>query len=57
VGQLVAVVDLGWRDAKVGVDYGGKHHRMTRSQFARDIRRHAEVTELGWDDVRRTDED
>lgn len=56
-GQLVAVVDLGWRDIKVGVDYDGKHHRMTRSQFARDIRRHADVTELGWDDVRITAED
>ncbi|GAB7070274.1 hypothetical protein H7J06_25275 [Mycobacterium hodleri] len=56
-GQLVAVVDLGWRDLKVGVDYEGKHHRMTRRQFARDIRRHADLTELGWDDVRITAED
>jgi hypothetical protein len=55
--QLVAVLDMGWRDIKVGVDYDGKHHRMTRSQFARDIRRHADVTELGWDDVRITAED
>jgi hypothetical protein len=56
-GQLVAVLDMGWRDIKVGVDYEGKHHRMTRRQFARDIRRHANVTELGWDDVRITVED
>ncbi len=53
----MAVVDLGWRDLKVGVDYEGKHHRMTRRQFARDIRRHADLTELGWDDVRITAED
>lgn len=56
-GQLVAVVDMGWRDVKVAVDYEGEHHRMTRRQFDRDIRRHAEVTELGWDDVRITAED
>jgi hypothetical protein len=56
-GQLVAVIDMGWRDLKVGVDYEGKHHRMTRRQFDKDIRRFANITELGWDDVRVTAED
>jgi len=39
-GQLVAGLDLGWRDVMVGVDYEGEHHRKTRRQLDRDIRRH-----------------
>ncbi|MDT5154828.1 MAG: hypothetical protein QOI01_6561 [Mycobacterium sp.] len=55
-GQLVAELDLGWRDVMVGVDYEGEHHRKTRRQLDRDIRRHGAVTELGWNDVRVTAE-
>lgn len=56
-GQLVAELDMGWRDVTVGVDYEGDHHWRNRRAFDRGIRRHAEVTELGWDDVRITAED
>jgi hypothetical protein len=56
-GQLVAELDMGWRDVMVGVDYEGEHHWRSRRSFDRGIRRHAEVTELGWDDVRITAED
>jgi hypothetical protein len=56
-GQLVAVIDMGWRDLMVGVDYEGEHHRMSRHQLDRDIRRSEAVTELGRDDVRVTAED
>ncbi|HYO01978.1 MAG TPA: hypothetical protein VET27_08840 [Mycobacterium sp.] len=56
-GKLVAVIDMGWRAIKVGVDYEGEHHRMSRIQFDKDIRRFEAVTESGWDDVRVTAED
>ncbi|MDT5069611.1 MAG: hypothetical protein QOK02_5766 [Mycobacterium sp.] len=56
-GRLVAELDMGWRDIKVGVDYEGEYHWRSRRSFDRGIRRHAEVTELGWDDVRITAED
>jgi hypothetical protein len=56
-GQLVAVIDMGWSDIKGGVDYDGEHHRMTRRQFDRDIRRFEAVTECSWVDVRITAED
>lgn len=56
-GEVVAVLDMGWRAIKVGVDYDGKHHRMSRGQFNRDIRRFEAITESGWDDVRVTAED
>jgi hypothetical protein len=53
---LVAVLDMGWEDVKVAADYEGDHHR-TPSRFNKDIRRHEEVTELGWIDVRVTSQD
>jgi hypothetical protein len=56
-GQLVAVLDMGWRDVMVGVDYEGKHHWSTRRDFGRGIRRHDTVTGLGWIDIRVTAED
>ncbi|MET4431458.1 hypothetical protein [Mycolicibacterium sp. 624] len=56
-GQRVAVLDMGWRDAMVGVDYEGRHHWSTRRDFGRGIRRHDTVTGLGWIDVRVTAED
>lgn len=56
-GQLVAVVDMGWEQIKVAVDYEGDHHWMNRRRFNHDIRRAEAVAELGWIDVRVTAED
>lgn len=55
-GVLVAVLDMGWEEIKVAADYEGDHHR-TRIRFNKDIRRHEEVTEQGWIDVRVTSQD
>jgi hypothetical protein len=55
-GVLVAVLDMGWEDIKVAADYEGDHHRSP-VRFNKDIRRHEEVTELGWIDVRVTSQD
>ncbi|OBJ29986.1 hypothetical protein [Mycolicibacter heraklionensis] len=56
-GQLAAVADMGWEDIKVGVDYEGEHHRITRAAFNKGIRRHETMTQLGWIDIRITVED
>jgi hypothetical protein len=56
-GVLVAVLDMGWEDIKVAADYEGDHHRIDRARFNKDIRRHEDVTELGWIDVRVTAHD
>lgn len=56
-GQLVAVLDMGWEEIKVGLDYDGDHHRTNRRQFNRDIRRFEVVTALGWISIRVTAED
>jgi len=55
-GVLVAVLDMGWEEVKVAADYEGDHHR-SRFRFNKDIRRHEEVVELGWIDVRVTSQD
>jgi hypothetical protein len=56
-GALVAVLDMGWEDIKVAVEYEGDHHRTDRRQFNRDITRFEALTELGWIIVRVTIED
>ncbi|BBZ47169.1 hypothetical protein [Mycobacterium parmense] len=56
-GELVAVLDMGWEDVKLGVEYDGDHHRTDRRQFNKDIRRAEAVAELGWMNVRVTAED
>jgi hypothetical protein len=56
-GQLVAELDMGWRDVMVGVDYDGEHHWKDVRQIERDIRRYEDVTQQGWIDVRVTKAD
>jgi hypothetical protein len=56
-GVLVAVLDMGWEDIKVAADYEGDHHRTNRVRSNKDIRRHEDVTELGWIDIRVTVQD
>jgi hypothetical protein len=55
-GALVAVLDMGWEDIKLALDYEGDHHRNP-VRFNKDIRRHDNVTELGWMDIRVTSRD
>ena len=55
-GVLIAVIDMGWEDIKVGADYEGEHH-LSRQRANRDIRRAEGVVEQGWIDVRITAED
>jgi very-short-patch-repair endonuclease len=56
-GQLVAVLDMGWEDIKLAVEYEGDHHRTDRRQFNKDITRLETLTDLGWVVVRVTAED
>ena len=34
-GELVAVVDMGWEDIKLALEYEGDHHRTDRREFNR----------------------
>ena len=52
--ELVAVVDMGWEDVKIALEYEGEHHRISRAQFQRDIERYEALAELGWIAIRVT---
>ena len=56
-GVRIGEVDMGWRDLKIAVEYDGKHHRMSRDRFDKDIRRIRELTEAGWIVIRVTVQD
>lgn len=56
-GQLVAVLDMGWKHLEIAVEYDGDQHRTDRRQFYKDIRRAEAVAELGWIHIRVTAED
>ncbi len=46
--RLVGVLDMGWEDCMVAVEYDGDQHRTDRRQFVKDIDRLAKFTDLGW---------
>lgn len=56
-GELVAVLDMGWEDVKLAVEYEGDHHRTDRRQFNRDIARYEALADLGWMGIRVTADD
>ena len=56
-GVLIAELDMGWEDVMVAAEYEGDHHRSDPDEFYKGIRRHEDVTELGWIDVRATKRD
>lgn len=53
-GELVAVVDLGWEDLKIALEYEGDHHRTDRRQLRRDIERYEALDTMGWITIRVT---
>jgi len=55
--RLMAVLDMGWAEIKVAVEYDGDHHRTNRAQYAKDQRRIRELERLGWIIIRVIAED
>lgn len=53
-GALIGEVDMGWRDRKLAVEYEGRHHRLSRAAFDKDIRRIDALLEAGWTVIRVT---
>lgn len=56
-GELVAILDMGWEDITLAVEYEGDHHRTDRRQFNRDIARYEALSDLGWIVIRVTADD
>ncbi|MCV7078893.1 endonuclease domain-containing protein [Mycobacterium szulgai] len=46
--RALAMLDMGWPEFGVGVEYDGDHHRSDRRQYAKDQRRLRRLEELGW---------
>ena len=53
-GQLAAVIDMGWKEHLVGVDFEGAHHWTDPQQRERDAERYNTLLELGWIDIKLT---
>jgi AbiEi antitoxin C-terminal domain len=51
-GYLVARIDMGWKEWRVGVEYDGAHHWTDAAQRTRDIDRWSEVADCGWTIIR-----
>ncbi len=51
-GFVVARLDMGWPEYRVGVDFDGVHHWTDPRQRDSDIERYALLPELGWADIR-----
>ena len=43
-----AVLDMGWPDLKVGVEYDGDVHRSDPARWRRDVKRHERLQRCGW---------
>ncbi|HTY33177.1 hypothetical protein [Mycobacterium sp.] len=50
--RLVGLLDMGWEDYMVALEYDGDQHRTDRRQFVKDIDRLAKFADLGWTVIR-----
>ncbi|MCV7343115.1 DUF559 domain-containing protein [Mycolicibacterium rhodesiae] len=55
--RILAVLDMGWDNIKVAVEYDGDHHRTNRAQYVKDQRRIRRLEQLGWIVIRVIAED
>ncbi|ORV19614.1 hypothetical protein [Mycobacterium celatum] len=53
-GFVIARIDMGWSEWRVGVDFEGTHHWTDPRQRDWDVERYAKLSELNWIDVRLT---
>jgi very-short-patch-repair endonuclease len=51
-GAVMARIDIGWEEWKVGVEFDGAHHWTDPAQRTRDIDRLAELEARGWTIIR-----
>lgn len=53
-GQLIAVIDMGWPEYLVGVDFEGAHHWTDPKQREHDAERYNDLLERDWIDIKLT---
>lgn len=54
---FIAVLDMGWRELGLAVEYDGAQHQTERAQYLKDRRRLPMLTELDWEVVTVVNED
>jgi hypothetical protein len=50
-GVNEAVLDMGWEELMIGVDYDGERHRTDRKRYVHDIGRNELIRREGWLDL------
>lgn len=56
-GKIVAKLDMGWDDLKIGIQYDGRHHQSDRGQYVRDQQINRTLEAKGWIIIRVIAED
>ncbi len=56
-GGLIGIVDMGWEDLRIALEYDGDHHRKDRKQYVKDQRRLRRLEAAGWIVIRVIAED
>lgn len=56
-GRIVAKVDMGWEDLKVGVQYDGRQHQTDRQRYIQDLKVNRALEQQKWAMVRVIAED
>jgi Protein of unknown function (DUF559) len=54
---LVGLVDMGWKDLRIALEYDGDHHRKDGRQYVKDQRRLRRLEAAGWIVIRVIAED
>lgn len=54
---FTALLDMGWRDLRLAVEYDGAHHQRDRVQYLKDRRRLPGLTGLDWEVLTFVNED
>ena len=47
-GRFTALIDMGWEEVKVGLEYDGNLHLSDRRRYVGDIGRYEMLSQLGW---------
>ncbi len=55
--RALAMLDMGWREFGVAVEYDGDHHRSERRQYVKDQWRLRKLAKMGWIIIRVIAED
>ncbi len=53
-GELIGYTELGYPRWRILIEFEGDHHRISRTQWDRDIEKHARCVALGWTVLRYT---